>query len=114
MVKSFIELVVGNLEDKKEWNQLKKRVKNLPPDYRYAYKNILKYSYYFTCDIEMLINLVDLFETSAAEGKNVQDVIGKDVAEFCDELMKTATIDKTTAREKLNKEIADYFSGKEI
>lgn len=113
MVKSFIELVVGNLEDKKEWKALKKRVKNLPEEYRYTYKSILKYSYYFTCDMEMLINLIDLFEISVAEGKNVQDVIGKDIAEFCDELMKTTTVDKTTAHEKLNNDIAEYFAKKE-
>lgn len=113
MVKSFIELVVGNLEDKKKWNECKKRVKALPEDYRFAYKSILKYSYYFTCDIDMLTNLIELFEASAAEGKKVKDVLGEDVAEFCDELIQATVEDSTTSREQLNKEIKDYFMSKE-
>lgn len=109
MVKSMIELVVGNLDDKKKWNHLQKRIKNLPDDYRYVYKKILKYTYYFTCDIEMLTQLVDLFEVSANEGKKITEVIGEDVASFCDDFIQTAENANAT-REKLNQEIHDYFS----
>lgn len=34
MKKSFIELIIGDLHEKREWRQFTKRVNALPRDYR--------------------------------------------------------------------------------
>ncbi len=121
MLDSIIKLVVGDLEDKREYKQLMKRVDALPEEYRYAFKKIRTYMYsvgapngdmtIFT-DLTMLINLVDLFEASAAEGKRVLDVIGKDVGQFADALMNATAGSSETPGDKLNREIKEKF-GKE-
>lgn len=41
-------------------------------------------------DLTMFTDLVDLFEASAAEGREVLDVIGSDVGKFCDEFMRAS------------------------
>lgn len=112
MPKSMIELVVGDLEEKHTYRQMMKRVGELPEDYRYAFKNIQKYMYNFGeagCNMTMLLDLTELFEVSAAEGKDVLNVMGSDVAGFCDELVSAAVPDSKTARQKLNQEISNYF-----
>ena len=118
MLDSFIKLVIGDLEEKKVYKQFKKRVKALPKEYRYAFEKIEHYMYcvgptggditMFT-DMTMFTNLVELFETSAAEGKQVLDVIGNDVGKFCDELMR-ASMNQKPSGEKLNQEIKEKFN----
>ena len=39
-------------------------------------------------NVDILYDFLALFETSVAEGKHVLDVTGKDIIEFCDELIK--------------------------
>ncbi|MEG0505378.1 MAG: DUF1048 domain-containing protein [Raoultibacter sp.] len=120
LAKSFVELVVGDLDEKRAYRQFMKQVDALPKDYRYAFKRIQKYLYNFGAagsDMTTYEALLDLFEASAAEGKPVLDVIGDDVAAFCDELLHASatasTAAATTSHEKLNEEIRQYFSGKE-
>lgn len=43
----FIRLVVGDLDQKRAWRSRRKRANALPPDYRYTYKQIMKYSVNF-------------------------------------------------------------------
>ncbi len=115
MPKSFLELIVGSLDEKRAYRQLMKRVNALPKDYRFAYKKIQHYMYYFEasgCDMDMLTDLLDLFEASACEGKAVLDVLGSDVATFCDELIRATTQHGATTREKLNEDILNHFYGK--
>lgn len=118
MLNSIIKLIIGDLEQKKAYKQFKKRVDALPKDYRYAFRKIQHYMY---CvgptdadstmfnDWTIFQNMVDLFESSAAEGKQVLDVIGNDVGEFCDEFMRASVSDRETRRQKLNKEIMEKF-----
>lgn len=113
MSKSIIEMLVGNLEDKRAYRQFMKRVNALPGDYRFAFKKIQHYLYHFdtvSCDMTIFTDLVDLFEESAAENKAVLDVIGSDVAEFCDELIRSTTENTITSREKFNQEILEHFN----
>lgn len=113
MFKSFIQLIVGDLEDKRIYRQFKKRVNALPKDYRFAFKKIQHYLYYVDisgCDMSLFTDLVELFEDSAAHGKSVVEIVGNDVAAFCDELVLASSIKNPTTREKLNKEILDYFN----
>ncbi|MEV5030221.1 DUF1048 domain-containing protein [Paenibacillus sp. LPE1-1-1.1] len=59
----------------------------------------------------MFTDLVDLFESSAADGKQVLDVIGSDAGRFCDEFMRASVNTENTEklREKLNNEVMEKF-----
>lgn len=50
--------------------------------------------------------LIDLFEESAANGTRVLEIIGDDVAAFCDELVKGEKTYFVDLRKKLNRNIA--------
>lgn len=113
MEKSFMELVVGNPDEKREYRQRKRRAKALPKDYRYAYKKIMNYSYNFGFSVKFGEELLDFFEESSSSGRPVLEVIGPDAASFCDELMRNTNSQREDSREKLNREVADYFRKKE-
>lgn len=113
MIDNFIKLVIGDLDEKREYKQMMKRVDALPKEYRFALKEIQKYMYTVGAldgDMTMFTDLVDLFEVSAADGRKVIDVIGSDVDKFCDEFMRAHITDSETLREKLNKEIMEKFN----
>jgi DNA-binding ferritin-like protein (Dps family) len=119
MLDSIIKLIIGDLEEKRAYKQLMKRVDALPKDYQLAFCKIQHYMYsvgasgvdmtIFT-DLTMFADMVDLFEASAAEGKQVLDVIGSDVGNFSDEFMRASVPPTETQREKINKEIMDKFN----
>lgn len=119
MIDNFIKLIVGDLNEKREYKQMMKRVDALPKDYKFAFKKIQKYMYtvgapggdvsIFT-DMKMFMDLVDLFETSVADERAVVDVVGSDVSKFCDELMSAYTSKTETLGEKLNREIMEKFN----
>ena len=100
MKKSFMELVIGDLNEKRAWRQFTNR---------YMFKKILHYFYNFGYNLEMLTDLLELFEVNAAEGKLIRDVVGNDVASFCDELIHANASDTVTPRERLNREILEHF-----
>ena len=86
----FLEKVIGDFEGKKEWREIKARVKALPEDYRFAYEEIQKYVW-CTSGIETmepLKSLLDLFEEGTANGRSVLEITGNDVAAFTDELVR--------------------------
>ncbi len=68
------------------------RVKALPPDYQIVYKEIQRYLFKVgpvdLADGRLLSGIVDFFEEGAAAGKGVLELIGNDVAAFCDDLIK--------------------------
>lgn len=119
MLDNFIKLVIGDLDKKREYKKIMKRVNALPKDYRFAFKKIQKYMNIvgishadikvFT-DSTILCDLVDLFETSVAEGRLLSDVVGADVDKFCDEFMDAYSIKSETLGEKLNREIMEKFN----
>ncbi|GIO14936.1 hypothetical protein J19TS2_44910 [Cohnella xylanilytica] len=81
------------IEGKKEWRAHIARVKALPKDYQIVYKEIQKYLFKvgpveLTEGTGLLSGIVDLFEEGAALGKGVLEVTGRDVAAFCDDLVK--------------------------
>lgn len=98
------------MEEKKEYKQAMARVKGLPEDYQFVFKKIQEHMWMFATGagydmLEIHYGLIDLFEQSAAEGKDVLDVTGDDVAAFCDELLRNAKTYTENWRIKLNKEI---------
>ncbi|MFE7278448.1 DUF1048 domain-containing protein [Streptomyces sp. NPDC057623] len=80
------------IEGKKQWRAHVARVKALPPDYQIVYKEMQKYLFKVgpvsLSDGPLLPGIVDFFEEGVAEGKGVLELIGADVAAFCDDLIK--------------------------
>lgn len=80
------------IEGKKQWRAHMARVKALPPDYQIVYKEIQRYLFKVgpvdLADGNLLARLVDFFEEGAAAGTGVLELIGEDVAAFCDDLVK--------------------------
>lgn len=118
VIDSAVKLVVGDLDDKRAYRQLMDRADALPEDYRYAFHKIRTYMYTvggtegnadMFSDLSLFTSLVELFEASAAEGKPVLEVTGSEVSRFADELMRASALNEETSREKLNREIKEYF-----
>jgi DNA-binding ferritin-like protein (Dps family) len=80
------------IEGKREWRAHVARVKALPPDYQIVYQEIQKYFFKIgpveLVDGGLLSGLVDFFEEGVAARKGVLELIGDDVAAFCDDLVK--------------------------
>ncbi|WP_026875531.1 DUF1048 domain-containing protein [Jiangella gansuensis] len=80
------------IEGKKQWRSHLARVKALPPDYQIVYKEIQRYFFKIgpvgLADGSLLTGIVDFFEEGVAAGKGVLELIGTDVAAFCDDLVK--------------------------
>lgn len=75
------------IEGKKQWRAHMARVKALPPDYQIVYKEIQRYLFKVGGGT-LLSGIVDFFEEGTAAGKGVLELIGNDVAAFCDDLVK--------------------------
>ncbi|MBP1971337.1 DNA-binding ferritin-like protein (Dps family) [Virgibacillus natechei] len=105
---SIFEKIIGSLDEKREWKALEARAKALPSEYRNAYTAIQKYMWTSGGpsewkDISHIFGgILDLFEQGAAEGMKVTDLTGKDVAAFCDELVKDTKTWREKYRAKLN------------
>ncbi|MET8523294.1 DUF1048 domain-containing protein [Nocardioides sp. NPDC004968] len=80
------------IEGKQQWRAHLARVKALPEDYQIVYKEMQKYLFKVgpvgLAEGTLLTGIVDFFEEGAASGKGVTELIGSDVAAFCDELIK--------------------------
>ncbi|NMH73589.1 DUF1048 domain-containing protein [Bacillus sp. RO2] len=105
---SFLEKIIGSLNDKREWKEMEARAKALPTEYRNAYYAIQKYMWTAGGPTDwneykrIFDGMLELFEQGAAEGKKVTDLTGEDVAAFCDELVKDTETYKDKYRKKLN------------
>jgi DNA-binding ferritin-like protein (Dps family) len=98
------------IEGKKQWRAHMARVKALPQDYQIVYKEIQKYLFKvgpveLTDGTDLLSGIVDLFEEGAASGKGVLEVTGRDVAAFCDDLIKDSKTYADIYQESVNKEV---------
>ncbi|TDC84293.1 DUF1048 domain-containing protein [Micromonospora sp. KC606] len=80
------------IEGKKQWWAHAARVKALPPDYQIVYKEVQRYLFKVgpidLPDGRLLPGIVDFFEEGVAAGKGVVELIGTDVAAFCDDLVR--------------------------
>lgn len=114
MLNSIIKLVIGDSGDKQGYKKMMKRINALPKDYRFVFRKMKHYMLVNGVDpysdLTLFMDLVDLFEASAQEGKQVLDVIGRDVGAFCHEIMCTSVSPTQKLREKLNKEISEKFN----
>lgn len=96
--------------DKKEYRQMMARVKAMPDDFRYVFEKMQSYMWMFASGdgmdiLQIHYELIDLFESAVAEGKTVLEVTGDDVAEFCDELLRSANTYTSNWHDKLNNDI---------
>ncbi|MFP3153522.1 DUF1048 domain-containing protein [Lachnospiraceae bacterium ZAX-1] len=102
------------MEGKREYKAHMARVDALPEDYRFVYKKIQGYMWTFAGGdgMDMLktqVDLIDLFEQSAMDGKHILEVTGEDVVAFCDELLRDTESWMDTYRNRLNREVLRKF-----
>lgn len=80
------------IEGKKRWRAHMARVKALPPDYQIVYREMQRYLFKAgpvgSPHGGLLAGIVDFFAEGAAAGQGVLELIGNDVAAFCDDLVK--------------------------
>jgi DNA-binding ferritin-like protein (Dps family) len=80
------------IEGKKQWRAHVARVRALPPDYQIVYQEIQRYLFKVgpvdLTEGNLLPGIVEFFEEGVAAGKRVLELIGDDVAAFCDDLIK--------------------------
>ncbi len=99
------------IEGKKEWRAHMARVKALPQDYQIVYKELQKYLYKvgpveLAEGIGLFSGIVDLFEEGAAHGKAVLEVTGRDVATFCDDLIKDSKTYADICQESVDRDVS--------
>ena len=76
------------IEEKKEWYALQNAVKKLPKDYGIVYKEIQRYFFKIgVSDLQVLGELLAIFEDGVKRNQAVLDVTGNDVAAFSDSLL---------------------------
>lgn len=79
------------IEGKKQWRAHLARVKSLPWDYQIVYKEVQKYLFKVgpvsLTDGPLLSEIVDFFEQGAAGHKGALELLGPDIAAFCDGLI---------------------------
>ncbi|MCM3213700.1 DUF1048 domain-containing protein [Niallia taxi] len=113
----MLEMFKKMLGDKKEYKMMMARVEALPEDYQFVFKKIQNYMWQFSTGngMDMLHiqnELIELFEGGAAEGRQVLEITGEDVATFADELVANAKTYVAKYREDLNKSIMDELGKK--
>ena len=99
------------IEGKKKWRAHMARVKALPQDYQIVYNEIQKYLFKVSpIDLSdgtgLFSGIVDLFEEGAGLGKGVLEVTGRDVAAFCDDLIKDSKTYADIYQESVNQEVS--------
>lgn len=96
------------IEGKKQWRAHMARVKALPPDYRIVYKEMQRYFFKVgpvdLLDGTLLAGIVDFFDEGVAAGKGVLELIGDDVAAFCDDLIKDSRTYADLYQESISRE----------
>ncbi len=110
----MIEMFKKLIGDKKEYKMMMARVEELPDDYQFVFKKIQNYMWNFTSGngMDMLHMQYDLFEAGAAEGRQVLEITGEDVASFADELVANAKTYIAKYREDLNQSILNRLGKK--
>lgn len=104
--------ITGN-DIRKEFKNFEDRAKNLPVDYQEAWEkikeNLWQYSDFSGRNlITIMENVLEILEEVSIEGQSVEDVLGKDIKEFCLELVDEDNLNsfRNKWRKKLNNNIA--------
>ena len=112
---NFIKKVTG---DKKAWRAMEARANALPQDYRFVYHSIQHYMWGHASGdgmdmLPVFCDLLEMFETGAAEGRQVLGITGEDVAGFCDELLSNTRTWDTNRHDALNRDIKKELAKKD-
>jgi len=106
-------MALGWMEQKRRYRQYKARTEQLPATYRTAIQALERYMTFFgswkaSSLLQMLEDLVDLFEQSAADGTPVRAVVGRDPVEFAETFLQNYPVGQWIGgeRERLTKAIA--------
>ncbi len=106
VIKKLTETVIGDLGDKRRWREYKRRAKALPEPYRTTVRAIERYLMHLggisrgDLVVTMVGDLADLFETAAADGTPVRDVVGDDPVEFVETFLANYDEDSWRAKER--------------
>ena len=105
------------IKSKKEYRKQMERVKSMPEDYQYVFKEIQSNMWMFVSGagydmMKIHEGLIELFEEGISEGKSVLEITGDDVSSFIDELLKNTSTYKEDYKNKLNKKIKNKISKK--
>lgn len=90
-----IELIVGDLGEKRRWREYQARVKQLPAGYRQAAKGLERYAMMFGAVddgptlIRMFEDLAELLELSAADGLPIRNLVGENPTDFMETFLDT-------------------------
>ena len=108
----MLDAIKKILEDKQEYREQMARAEALPEDYRFVFQKTQGSLWSFASGdgrdmLETQYQLIELLEAGAAQGKQVLEVTGEDVAGFCDELMRGNKLWTDRLRDKLNRRIAE-------
>ncbi|WP_329121162.1 DUF1048 domain-containing protein [Streptomyces sp. NBC_01465] len=113
---SFWESITGS-DLSREWKTFETRAEALPAEYQEVWDQLkVQISPYGDFTGRNLMPILDgvlgLLEETAAEGQNVHDVIGDDIAGFCAALTggEGARTYRDRWREQLNKNVAKKLS----
>lgn len=102
------------IEGKREWRAHMARVKALPPDYQIVYKEMQKYFFKVgpveLVDGNLLSGILDFFEEGVGADKGVTELIGTDIAAFCDDLVKDSRTYADIYQESVGKEVRKGMS----
>lgn len=101
-------------EEKAEYKEFKRRVNELPEDYKFVFEEIQDYMWTFSDDtgqqmLSAMYDLLDMFEEGVSNGVDVFTLTGEDVGEFADSIVKAVAdswIEKRKA--KLNKKVEKF------
>jgi DNA-binding ferritin-like protein (Dps family) len=108
MTAKWIELIVGPLEQKKQYRSAKSRIEALPDPYRRVAEAFLRYLMYYGGTVEgdiivrMYVDGADLWERAALDGTPIRDIVGDDPVDFAETFAQAyggkQWIDKERAR----------------
>jgi DNA-binding ferritin-like protein (Dps family) len=112
----MFEWLGRQVQTKREWREHKRRVDDLPADYKTAYQAIEKHIWNsgpLDGGLSALYAIRELFEESAAWGRPVLDVTGGDVAAFAASVLAESGsqtwLDKQG--DELNSQLRDLLDG---
>ncbi|KHF41505.1 DUF1048 domain-containing protein [Halalkalibacter okhensis] len=115
----MVNFIKKILDSKKEYKEMMARVEALPDNYPEVYEEICNHMWSFSSGsgMDMLriqYDLIELFEASAAEGKDVLEVTGEDVTTFANGLTDQAKKWDDKYRHNLNKSILNRVGKKNM
>jgi DNA-binding ferritin-like protein (Dps family) len=97
------------INGKRQWRAHMARVRALPPDYQIVYREMLKYLFKIgpvsLTGGDLLPEIVDFFDGGVAAGKTAMELIGPDVAAFCDGLIADSTTHADLCQESMRNEL---------